>query len=42
MKVNSFDLASWTLFIRESNILPLDFKSMVLYFDFKHAENNFR
>lgn len=42
MKVNSFDLASWTLFIRESNILPLDFKSMVFVFWFQTRRKQFQ
>lgn len=42
MKVNSFDLASWTLFIRESNILPLDFKSMVFVFWFQTRQKQFQ
>lgn len=42
MKVNSFDLASWTLFIRESNILPLDFKSKVFVFCFQTHRKQFQ
>lgn len=42
MKVNSFDLASWTLFIREPNILPLDFKSKVFVFCFQTHRKQFQ